>query len=45
MGREAPLGAFSDPLDVIDWWLDQAGEAVDHASLLGDLLGKDSVQD
>jgi hypothetical protein len=39
-GREAPLGAFSDPLDVIDWWLDQAGESVDQQALLDDLAGE-----
>lgn len=34
IGRKVALGAFSDPLDVLEWWLDQAGSSVDEAALL-----------
>ena len=37
-GKKVPLGAFSDPLDLIEWWLDQAGESVDESLLLDNLL-------
>jgi hypothetical protein len=28
------LGSISDPLDLLEWWMDEAGDAINEADLL-----------
>jgi hypothetical protein len=34
------LGGISDPLDLIEWWMDNAGDTIDEIELLRELEGQ-----
>lgn len=36
---EVELGGISDPLDLLEWWMDEAGDVIDEAELLNALEG------
>ena len=37
LADEVELGSISDPLDILEWWMDEAGDAIDEAELLNSL--------
>ena len=37
---EVELGGISDPLDILEWWMDQAGDVINEAELLHVLEGQ-----
>jgi hypothetical protein len=41
MAKTVQLGSIHDPLDLIEWWIDQAGESIDTLVLLQSLIHND----
>ena len=37
LATDVELGSISDPLDILEWWMDEAGDSVDEAELLTSL--------
>ena len=37
--HDMELGGISDPLDLLEWWMDEAGESIDESELLRALEG------
>jgi hypothetical protein len=37
MAKDFELGGISNALDVIEWWMDEAGDSIDERSLLKSL--------
>jgi hypothetical protein len=42
LAEEVELGGIADPLELLQWWIDEAGESIDRGALLLSLDDEES---